>query len=302
MVSLFKRTSLRQNRIENVGRWPLRLTNFFLCDDYEFPPSNYAEIFLVREGAFLHETDNGTQALRRGALMVNHPSNRHAMKQTEALLISRIRFLPEWFARDYQTIVEAPDVLSLFFSQSWFQYPSDTTLHVFSAREEALVYLEKEFELLQEALGQGRQLEPIVRVTMLKLMLLIGDEYHLYWRGRNWLDLRPEIRTTMDAIEESVADGESSNLKDLKEVVGMSQDHLGRLFRKATGITLVDYAQRRRNHHAALRLLTTAETARGISESLGFTDSAHFTKSFQKYFNLSPNVYRQKFGTPESEN
>jgi two-component system response regulator YesN len=106
----------------------------------------------------------------------------------------------------------------------------------------------------------------------------------------------------MDYIEESVSEGENSNLKDLKDVIGMSQDHLGRLFRKATGVTLVDYAQRRRNHHAALRLLTTTETARGISESLGFTDSAHFTKSFQKYFNLSPNVYRQKFGLSEGGN
>ena len=302
MVTLFKRTSHRQNRIENEGRWPLRLTNFFLCDDYEFPPSNYAEIFLVREGTFLHETDSGTQALRRGALMVNHPSNRHAIKQPDNVMISRIRFLPEWFARDYQTIVEAADVLSLFFSRSWFKYPSDTTLHVYSVRAESLPFVEKEFELLQDVLGQGRQLEPIARVTMLKLMLLLGDEYHVYWRGRNRLDLRPEVRTTMDYIEESVSEGEGSNLRELKDVVGMSQDHLGRLFRKATGVTLVDYAQRRRNHHAALRLLTTSETARGISESLGFTDSAHFTKSFQKYFSLSPNVYRQKFGMPEGEN
>lgn len=302
MVTLFKKTSQRPNRIENEGRWPLRLTNFYLSDDYEFPPSNYAEIFLVRDGTFLHETDSGTQALRRGALMVNHPSNQHAIKQPETLLLSRIRFLPEWFARDYETIVEAPDVLSLFFSQSWFQYPTDTTLHVYSVREEMLAFVEKEFEMLQRVLSNGRQLEPIARVIMLKLMLLLGDEYHVYWRGRNRLDLRPEVRTTMDYIEHSVADGGSSHLKDLKDIVGMTQDHLGRLFRKATGVTLVDYAQRRRNHHAALRLLTTTETARGISESLGFTDSAHFTKSFQKYFNLSPNVYRQKFGMPEGEN
>ena len=75
-----------------------------------------------------------------------------------------------------------------------------------------------------------------------------------------------------------------------------SRQHETLVFKKSTGITLVDYVQRRRIHHAALKLLTSEATAKSISEDLGFSDSAHFSKSFQKYFDLSPNVYRQKFG------
>ncbi|NNE91269.1 MAG: helix-turn-helix transcriptional regulator [Verrucomicrobiales bacterium] len=302
MALFFKSKATRENRIENSGRWPIRLTNFFLVDDYEFPPSQYPEIFFVKEGTFLHETDTGNQALRRGAIVINHPSNRHTIKQPEEVLLVRIRFLPEWLAKDYSTVIDSPDVLSLFFDQSWFHYPTDSTLHVMSMRDEQVEYVENEIALLQEVLRAGRHLEPIARIGLLKLMLILGDEYHYYWRGDNRMELRPEVRTALDFIERNVTSGENLKLKDLEPATDMTQDHLGRVFRKATGVTLVDYAQRRRIHHAAYRLLTTTETAKDISEQLGFTDSAHFSKSFQKYFNLSPNVYRQKYGsTAESD-
>ena len=207
-----------------------------------------------------------------------------------------MRFLPEWLASDYPVIIEAPDALSLFFTQSWFQYPTDTTLHVFNVREDLLSAIEAEFDMLENVLRDNRQREPLSRITLLKLMLLLGDEYHVYWRGGNRLDLRDEVLVALNAIEKSVLAGDTIRIKDLEALTEMSQDHLGRVFRKATGVTLVDYGQRRRIHHAALRLLTTDQTAKEVSEALGFTDSAHFSKSFQKFFGVSPNVYRQKFG------
>jgi AraC-like DNA-binding protein len=150
--------------------------------------------------------------------------------------------------------------------------------------------------MLEQVLKANRQTEPIGRVSLLKLMLLLGDEYNIYWRGGNRLDLREEVLIALDSIEKTVLEGAPLRLKTLETVTKMSRDHLGRLFRKATGVTLVDYAQRRRIHHAALQLLSTDKTGKDISEGLGFTDSAHFTKSFQNYFGVSPNVYRQKFG------
>lgn len=300
MALFFKKSSHQENRIENAGRWPLRLTVFHLVDDYEFPPSQFIETFYVREGNFLHETDAGTQALRKGAVIVNHPSNRHTIKQPEHVRIVRLRFLPEWLARDYDTILESPDVLSLFFAQSWFDIPSETTLNVFTTREAMQPFVEMEFDLLQQNLATGRQTESITRIGLLKLMLMLGDEYSVYWRGANRIEIPSQVRQAFDMIEKAVLSGDSLRLKDLEPAVGVSQDHLGRLFRKATGVTLVDYAQLRRIHHAALRLLTTDIMAKDISEALGFTDSAHFSKSFQKYFGVSPNVYRQKFGPPEA--
>lgn len=295
MPLFFRKTTAKDNRIENAGQWPVRLTNFHLVEDYEHPPAKYPEIFIVRDGTFLHQTDESTRSVRRGTIIVNHPSNQHKIKNPEKVVVTRVRFLPEWMARDYGTIIEAPDLLSLFFKQSWFQYPSDTTMFAFSARDESMPLIEAELDLLEKILGEGRTLDSLTRITFLKLLLLISDEFFHFWRGGERMDLRSEVREALDMIERCVLAGDSLKLKQLEPATGMSQDHLARVFKKATGVTLVDYVQRRRIHHAALRLLTTDATAKSISEELGFSDSAHFSKSFQKYFDVSPNVYRQKF-------
>ena len=107
--------------------------------------------------------------------------------------------------------------------------------------------------------------------------------------------LRPEILHAMRAIEGGINFSGAVRLSTLEPLMGMSLDHLGRLFKKATGTTLVDYTQRRRVQHAARQLLFTDKTATAIAQDLHFTDSAHFTKSFQRYFGRSPNEYRSHF-------
>ncbi|HRX54333.1 MAG TPA: helix-turn-helix domain-containing protein [Verrucomicrobiales bacterium] len=299
-MGIFKKRTT-ENQIVNSGRWPVRHTEFRLTEDYEFPPGNYTEVFFVKEGTLLHEIDGGNQALRRGGIIVCHPGNRHAIKNPVEVKLERLRFLPEWFASDYSTIIDSPDLFSLFFAQSWIQYPSESTLFVFSLRESWVDLIEGEMKLLHELLKSDRHHEPITRVALLKLLLLLGEEFHRYMRGGNRIVLRDEIRVALDFIERAVLSGESLRLKELEPATGMSQDHLGRLFRKATGVTLVDYAQRRRIHHAALRLLTRSDTAKDIAERLGFTDPAHFSKSFQRYFEMPPNNYRLKYGIVREE-
>lgn len=294
-MALFKKRS-SENQIVNSGRWPVRHTEFHLTEDYEFPPGQYTEVFFVKAGTLLHEIDGGNQSLRRGAVIVCHPGNRHAVKNPVEVRLERLRFLPEWFASDYGTIIDSPDLFSLFFAQSWIQYPSETSLFVFTLREGWTELIEGELKLLHDLLKAERHHEPITRIALLKLLLLLGEEFHRYMRGGNRISLRDEIRVALDFIEQAVLSGQSLRLKELEPATGMSQDHLGRLFRKATGVTLVDYAQRRRIHHAALRLLTRPDTAKEIADRLGFTDSAHFSKSFQRYFDMPPNNYRLKYG------
>ena len=65
-----------------------------------------------------------------------------------------------------------------------------------------------------------------------------------------------------------------------------------------TGMGMQDYAQRRRVFHAACRLLSSTEEPRRISKELGFTTTAEFSKQFEAVFDISPAIYRQKFGLP----
>lgn len=296
MALFFKKQAIRENRIENAGRWPIRLTDFYLVDDYEFPPSRFTEVFFVRSGNFLHETDNGTQAVRAGSAIVHHPASRHVVKKPDQVRLSRIRFLPEWLAPDFTTILGSPDVLWLLFARTWFSVPQEESLQVFTTRESQFGFLSALFDLLHQRLRTGRHGEAATRVTLLELLLLFGDEYHVYWRGGNRIELPDEVLHSLPLIEQSIAAGGRLPLKQLQSATRLSQEALSQSFRKHIGLTLVDYAQSRRVQIAASRLLGTATPVEDIATDLGFGDTAQLERAIEKTWELSPDAYRQKFG------
>ena len=50
MGMFFKRSGIAENGIENSGRWPVRLTHFYLVDDYGFQATNFPETFFYSGG------------------------------------------------------------------------------------------------------------------------------------------------------------------------------------------------------------------------------------------------------------
>ncbi|MEM9280840.1 MAG: helix-turn-helix domain-containing protein [Verrucomicrobiota bacterium] len=297
MGLFFKKSTIAENRIENSGRWPVRLTHFYLIDEYEFPATNFPEIFVVQEGNFLHETDVGTQAIREGAAIMVNPGMRHAVKQPEEVLITRVRFLPEWLTEEYQIIANSPDLLALFFDQSWFRHPRDEKLHVFTTRGEGTVRIRQELDYLWEILRGKRQLDPIARVSVLKLLMLLTEEYRRFWRGVSEVEILPEVKHALDRIESTIL--RAAPFEPAKMARGgFEKKAIEESFENTIGMSLSDYAHRRRVFHAACRLLTSREEPRRISKEFGFTSMAEFRREFEAVFEISPTVYRDKFGVP----
>lgn len=297
MGLFFKKSGIGENRIENSGRWPVRLTHFQLIDDYEFPATNFPEIFFVQEGNFLHETDGGTQAIREGAAIMVNPGLRHTIKQPDEVVLTRVRFLPEWLTREYEIIANTPNVLSLFFDQSWFRFYRDENLHVFTTRGDGASRIRGELDYLRGLLKNKRQLEPITRVSVLKLMMLLADEHNRFWRGISEIEMLPEAKHALDQIEATVLKAEPFEPAKMSRG-GFEKRAIDKAFEELTGMGMQDYAQRRRVFHAACRLLSSTEEPRRISKELGFTTTAEFSKQFEAVFDISPAIYRQKFGLP----
>ncbi|MEX2579169.1 MAG: helix-turn-helix domain-containing protein [Verrucomicrobiales bacterium] len=300
MGLFFKKSPIGENRIQNSGRWPVRLTHFHLIDEYEFPATNFPEIFFVQEGSFLHETDVGTQAVREGTVVMVNPGHRHTVKHPEDALLTRVRYLPEWLSREYVIIANSPHVLSLFFDQSWFRYPRDENLHVFTTRGEASTRVRAELEYLQGLLKAKRELEPVARVSLIKLMMLLADEHNRFWRGVPEVEYGPEAKYALDLIESTILAAAPFEAAKMRRG-GFKKAPIVSAFEEVTGMTLDDYAQRRRIFHGACRLLTSREEPRRISKALGFASTGEFAKQFEAVFDIPPKVYREKFGPPEEK-
>lgn len=293
-MALFSKSGSGDNRIENAGRWPIRLTHFHLTDDYSFPATNYPESFYIRQGGLLHETRNGKQTIREGFAILVHPGHQHRISNPEDVVISRIRYLPEWFTMDYAAIVGMPDVLTLFFDQSWLQFPREDSLHVFNTQSHTREVLKSELPYLQAILKTGDNLAPTTRLSLLKMMFALANDYQRYWRGAGGPTLSEPVRFAFDLIERKVFSGEPFRDPSLRSGE-YDKAEIESGFRAYTGLSPQEYCDRRRIFHAAYYLISTNEDPKVISRITGFVDLTSFLESFDETFEISPEVYREKF-------
>jgi AraC family transcriptional regulator of arabinose operon len=75
--------------------------------------------------------------------------------------------------------------------------------------------------------------------------------------------------------------------------LGYSPDHFGRLFKKHTGLTPLDYIIQARIEHAKELLLGSNLSVQRISELLGYCDVFHFSKQFKQKTGVSPLGFRR---------
>ena len=75
---------------------------------------------------------------------------------------------------------------------------------------------------------------------------------------------------------------------------GLSVSQLHRVFRAATGETLMDYVRHRRLALAAKALCQTSRTVLDIALDHGFENHETFTRAFQRRFGMSPQQFRRE--------
>jgi AraC family transcriptional regulator len=87
---------------------------------------------------------------------------------------------------------------------------------------------------------------------------------------------------------------EEYNLNDMAEIANFSPFHFHRIFSALVGETPQDFIRRVRLEQAVLRMeLNSKPNFTRIAIDCGFPSPAHFTKSFKRYFGVSPRMYKK---------
>ncbi|MBN1230922.1 MAG: substrate-binding domain-containing protein [Anaerolineales bacterium] len=81
--------------------------------------------------------------------------------------------------------------------------------------------------------------------------------------------------------------------KQIAKHTGISSDYLTDCFRQELGITPVTYIRRYRIRQACEMLKNTDESITQIALNAGFSDGAHFSRTFVKEIGVTPRVYRR---------
>jgi AraC-like DNA-binding protein len=81
--------------------------------------------------------------------------------------------------------------------------------------------------------------------------------------------------------------------EEIADHIGISADYLTDCFRQELGITPITYLRRYRIRQACELLRNTDQSITQVALAVGFSDGAHFTRTFQREMKITPRAFRR---------
>ncbi|AZN41803.1 response regulator transcription factor [Paenibacillus albus] len=119
-------------------------------------------------------------------------------------------------------------------------------------------------------------------------LLTAGMDYFSQHEG----DHHANIEKVKKYIQTHIRD---VNREDLAAHVYLNSAYLSRLFKKETGISLMDYIILAKINQAKILLTETSQKISDIGETLGYENFSYFGKIFKKTVGISPYEYRKRY-------
>lgn len=105
-------------------------------------------------------------------------------------------------------------------------------------------------------------------------------------------DYKNRINRVFEFIDQNLESDLSLN--KISEIAFFSPFHFHRVFKFITGETLNGYITRRRIEKSASDLLHKNITATEIAHKYGFSDNSSYSRTFKKYFGVSPTEFKKQ--------
>jgi len=112
------------------------------------------------------------------------------------------------------------------------------------------------------------------------------DSTHVRKRNKTYV-----INEVKELLAKSL--GSPITLAQIAWHVRWSEEHLSRVFKRETNLTVMDYLRTLRIDKARIRLLNTPETVSTIADNLGFASISSFCRIFKHIVGQTPSEYRE---------
>lgn len=160
------------------------------------------------------------------------------------------------------------------------------------------VFLRAFEDIHREVLGDAPGSREIIEARILECLWLLRRELGLIQPPADPTQARraalvEEVKQFLAARVER-----PPGARDLARQFGLSEDHLGQVFRRATGMSPLAWASALRMEEARRLLAESAMPVGEIARQLGFDDAAYFSRRFARSVGVSPGKFRGRRGAP----
>ncbi|MBS5585497.1 MAG: helix-turn-helix transcriptional regulator [Clostridiales bacterium] len=259
---------------------------------------DYTQIWYITRGCCEHWVDGRKYSLLRGECFLMPPGITHlTILHPDSSIICCEVALEALFPNDNEALPKTnvyEQVLSLSFLFLFMREARELRTQFRMSphaelRMEALMR-----EMLHEYTHEFLYFEENLYLLIQMLILLLVREYTAFPKVSEMMKEYEKYKSMVEIgisyMHEHYA--EPLTLKQVSQVSMMSRTYFCQIFKMITQKTFKEYLIELRIHQAVERIHNTQEPITDISQAVGFSDSAHFSRTFKKIMGLAPREYR----------
>lgn len=275
------------------ARHPISIWQLLRLQNETVAPHDHAyhEICLVVGGSGWHLTGDRREKIAPGDLLVSAPGQVHSVEVSGWLDLYNLFYLAEWVFHDLQDYWEHPQLCMLFGASLLYNGQEAEPAKHLKLGGSFADAARRECEDLVAAIKNPVVSHLYLRATFEKIVALVGAYMEIHEDGR-----RPEVWQALRRIETIIQGGERFRPEVLAHNTPVQPAHLARIFSSETGKSPTEFYQHRRAQVACVRLLNPLRSITDIAMELGYSDAAHFSRSFRRYYRMSPRNFRIRHG------
>lgn len=258
---------------------------------------DYMQIWYVTKGSCEHWIEGQRHLMTRGDLFIVPPRVEHQIVRLERAEIiccefSFDYFFPQKESSAYREVHEAAMNLSF----AWlFLKDADDIRSQFSLRPETGERVNALMQAMLREYESGEiYFEEFLRVQIMELLLLLAREYSQSSETQKAITAyekyKPMVEQAIRYVDEHYR--EPLKLEDVCRVSMVSKTYFCYLFKLLTQQTLVEYIMNLRIRKALELLNDPDNSVTWVGLEVGFSDAAHFSRTFKKVVGISPRTYR----------
>lgn len=148
--------------------------------------------------------------------------------------------------------------------------------------------------LIREYVNQDLYNKELIQQLINTLIVIVTRNIAKYLPEK--IDERSEEKTLdiLQYIQNNIYNPDKIKADTISQHFGISQNYLGRYFKKHTNETMQQYIIKYKLKLVENRLLHSEMRINEIAAELGFTDESHLNKLFKKYKGVIPSEFRKR--------